>query len=317
MRKGWHGLTDERPWPPPLPPRNRLNLRGFGPTALDAPQEGSLTTIGILEHADLRYVPSPGSKASGLQTVRSLLTAKSPPDDAVERECQGLGAHGGNVLVRDCTVDADMPVSLDNGSLILIASDVRGFGHVSWAEVAIRRAALGGTRTALLSMFGGPLIVSARAAKRPSKVDEEHAATRAVADGLNSRRGTHYTAERPPGHGKGEQWEDGILCSPNRERIPVQVRHFSDKLAELLRGPRRSAINYDVGVLGKLLQSAIDDKTGVDADERRKAYLVLISPVALGAIKRTEIAALQLDSGGYADVWLYPSGEQAYSLIAG
>jgi hypothetical protein len=163
------------------------------------------------------------------------------------------------------------------------------------------------------------LVVSATAAERPSKVDEEHAATRAVAEALSRRRGTRYTAERPGRDGKRERWEDGILRPANREEasVAVQVRHFSDELASLLRGPSRSVVKHDVGVLGKLLQSAIEDKTSVDADERRKAFLVLISPVALGTIKRTEIAALQLDNGGYADVWLYPVGEEPFSLIVG
>jgi hypothetical protein len=312
-------LDGEEPWQAPRSHRIRVNIDGIEPRRVGAPKDGSSTPMMTVEHLDLRYAPSLRRETAGLQTIRSLLATKSPPTDEREEE-QGLhrlGAHDGNILIRDCTVDADLPVALDNASLFLVDSYVRGYGHISWAEIAVRRAAIGVTRTALLSMFGGPLIVSATARARPSKVDEEVAATRAVAQTLNMRRGARYTAERPVRDGKYEPWEDGILRSSGREVIPVQVRHFSDDLARLLRGPTRSARNHDVGVLSKVLQSAIDDKTDVDPNQRRNACLVLISPVALGAIKRTEIAALQLRGGGYADVWLYPLGEQAYSLIGG
>jgi hypothetical protein len=46
---------------------------------------------------------------------------------------------------------------------------------------------------------------------------------------------------------------------------------------------------------------------------RLKRRELPLHPGSLGAIKRTEIATLQLDSGGYADVWMYPYGEEAYS----
>jgi len=271
----------------------------------------------IFEHLDMRLAPVAHAGMETTQTVGSLLTAKVAPVDEHEQE-EGknrLAAHDGDILIRDCTVDADMPVALDNAALILISSDVRGFGRVTWAEIAVRRSALGGTRTALLSVFDGPLIVSATCDEKPHKRDDELAATRAVAHALNKRRGTSYVGEPS----LPETWEDGFLRSrqPGEPEIPVQIRQFSDDLARLLRGPSRGVLNHGVGILGKLLQSAIDKKTNVDTDARRKAYLVLLSPVALGAIKRTEIAALQLDPGGYSDVWLYPVGEEAYSLIAG
>ena len=97
----------------------------------------------------------------------------------------------------------------------------------------------------------------------------------------------------------------------------MEVTQFSKELAELVRGPTRGGNNYPVGVLCDLLQSAIDRKSGIDPESKRKAFLVLISPVPLGAIKRTEIAALQLNGRGFSDVWLYPFGEEPYSLIRG
>jgi hypothetical protein len=275
----------------------------------------------VIEHLDLRYVPAPESRSSDLQTIGSLLASKSPPEDEREQEFgEGrLGAHGGNVLIWDCTVDADIPVALDDAAVVLVASDVRGFGHVSWAEIAVRRAALGGTRTALLSMFGGPLVVTGTATERPTKADDEDAGIRAVAEALNRRPGPRYRAERLPKNRNHEPWEDGMLRpeDPRAPTIPVQVRHFSDDLARLMRGQQRSALKHYVGILSKVLQSAIDDKTRVDPDERRKAHLVLISPVALGEIKRSEIASFKFESGGYANVWLCPAGEPAFSLLAG
>jgi hypothetical protein len=101
----------------------------------------------LFEHLDLRYVAAFGPKTAGLQTIRSLLASKSPPADEREQE-QGegrLGAHGGNVLIRDCTVDADIPIAVDDAALILVASDIRGFGHVSWAEIGFDTLTYGDT----------------------------------------------------------------------------------------------------------------------------------------------------------------------------
>jgi hypothetical protein len=315
MRFSRYGLNDDRPWPPPLPPRFRLNVSGLGATRADAPTEDASTTVQRTEGVDLRYVPDPNSPAVGGPTIRSILESRSPPPEAGDEPLRGLGVRGGNHVVRNCTIDANMPVTVTNGSLILVASDVRSFGHVSWAEIARRPAAHGRLETSLLSMFDGPLVVSCSSHERPSKRADEYAATAAVAKTMNRRQGTHYEAE-PAQAG---EWADGRLRSRHtgESTVEVQVRQFSDDMARLVRGRSRGMRDYSVGALGRLLQSAIDEKTRVDADARRDAFLVLISPVPLGTIKRTEIAALQLDAGGYRDVWLYPVGEEAHSLIVG
>ena len=301
--------------PSPHVRRPKVYFAGADPRRVGVRTEGFSTPLLTFEHLDLRCAATLREASKRMQTIGALLGAGLPPADEAERGSPSdrLSAHDGAILIRDCIVDADIPLALDNATLVLIASDVRGFGHVPWAEFGMRRAAVGRTRTALVSTFRGPLIVSATAGERPDKRDEEYAATCALASALNSRDGTHYNAERMPP----DAWEDGVLRSAvhGEATVPIQVRHFSDQLAKLLRGPQRSLINHDVGFLGKVIQSAIDHKTRVDSELRAKAHLVLISPIPLGQIKRAEIAALSFTNGGYADVWLYPFGEEPYSLL--
>jgi hypothetical protein len=159
MRRSLLGIGDVHPWPTPLPRRIKIFIAGFYGTVTDALPEGRLREMHAFKHLDLRYSKFGESKAPGAQTVGSVLSSGTPP--TYERQDQGdrwMPARGGNVVLYDCTVDADLPVALDNASLILVASDVRGFGHVLWAEMAVRPAALGQTRPGLLSIFGGLVV---------------------------------------------------------------------------------------------------------------------------------------------------------------
>lgn len=105
--------------------------------------DGPSGSFRAAEHVDIRLAPRARERARGLPTIRGVFAEQVPPAADPPEGSPGVGARGIPMILRDCTIDADLPVALEDGSLLVIDSDVRGFGYVAWSEIAIRRSALG------------------------------------------------------------------------------------------------------------------------------------------------------------------------------
>jgi len=191
---------------------------------------------------------------------------------------------------------------------------VLGFGHVAWAEFALRRDG-----TLISRHWGtaaGRMMVSATTKDRPDKYSDQATAAHAVAKAINASKATHYRAE-PEVEGGHESYADAELVSevPGERSISLQMRHFHDDIAANLRGRNLALPSTDLSDIGDRLQRAIDAKADVDPALKARAHLVLISPVPLGPLVRASVAAKLFESRGFSEIWLAPSTEPPFSLL--